>query len=94
MADLSITAAVSDADRDAIADAVAERLRPLLDTRPRLVDADALAAALSVSRPTVDRLRAAGVIPSIGAGRLRRYDVDAVVAAMATTSEAGAADHA
>ena len=92
MANLSITAAVDPNDVDAIAESVADRLRPMLETRPRLVDADALAAMLSLSRPSIDRMRAAGVIPSIGSGRLRRFDPDAVIAALASQNEGAAAD--
>ena len=91
MADLSIFAAVDAADIDRIAEAVADRLAPLLATRPRLVDADTLAVMLSVSRPTVDRYRASGLIPSVGVGRARRYDPDAVIAAL-SASDGGPAD--
>lgn len=92
MADVSITATVTEADRRAIASEVIDALRPMLTPRPRLVDADTMAAMVSLSRPTIDRLRAAGVIPSVGKGRTRRFDPDAVVAALAK-NKAGAADH-
>ena len=55
---------------DIVADVLAA-LRPLLaeSATPRLVDGDATAAMLSVSRPTLDRLRASGAIPSKRIGR-------------------------
>ena len=92
MADLSITAAIDPADVDTIANAVADRLRPLFESRPRLVDADKLATALSLSRPTIDRMRSNGQIDSIGEGRMRRYDIDDVIAKLKAASKEGAAE--
>ncbi|MEM7473713.1 MAG: helix-turn-helix domain-containing protein [Planctomycetota bacterium] len=69
-------------DRSAIVDGVVDAIRPFLETRPELVDADSIARILSLSRPTIDRLRAEGVIPSIGEGRMRRYDPAAVIEAL------------
>ncbi|TWU24899.1 Helix-turn-helix domain protein [Novipirellula galeiformis] len=91
MADLSITASVSPEDRAAIVADVVAAMRPLLSEshEPRLVDGDRMADLLGVSRPTVDRLRAAGEIPSVLLGRRRLYQPAAVVAALAAANENG-----
>ncbi|MEM9368518.1 MAG: helix-turn-helix domain-containing protein [Planctomycetota bacterium] len=82
----------ADDRRELIADLLTE-LEPIIarQASPRLVDADELARLLSLSRPTIDRLRAANVIPSIGDGRMRRYDPDAVIAALSAHKKE--ADH-
>lgn len=48
-----------------------------------LVAPDQLAKRLGVSRRTVQRLTAAGVLPCIRIGSLIRYDADKVVAVLA-----------
>ncbi len=48
-----------------------------------LVSPDQLAERLGISRRTVQRLTATGLIPCIRIGRLIRYDADKVVAALA-----------
>lgn len=69
---------------DAISSEVMSRLEPALakSAAPMLVDGDEMARLASVSRPTIDRLRAADEIPSIPAGRRRLYDPAAVIAAL------------
>ncbi len=77
-----------DTDRDElvaeIVAGVVESIRPLLaeSATPRLVDGEVMAGMLSVSRPTLDRMRADGSVPSVTIGRRRLYDPDAVVAAI------------
>ncbi|QDV81671.1 Helix-turn-helix domain protein [Stieleria magnilauensis] len=76
---------IDDSFFDKVADRVLQTIRPelYLVTRPELVDADTLARLLSVSRPTVDRLRRDGVIPSIPIGpRCRRFNTSKVIAAL------------
>jgi excisionase family DNA binding protein len=48
-----------------------------------LASPDQLAERLGISRRTVQRLTATGLIPCIHIGRLIRYDADKVVAALA-----------
>ncbi|GAA4455343.1 hypothetical protein GCM10023156_29170 [Novipirellula rosea] len=79
---------------EAVASAVYAKMQPLLATAsaPRLVDGDRLAELLGVSRPTVDRMRSSGEIPSVSIGRRRLYDPNAVIAALGESSnEKGAA---
>lgn len=77
-----------DTDRDElirdVAAAVVAQIRPLLASKsgPRLVDGEKLAELTSLSRPTIDRLRASGRIPSIPVGSRRLYRPEAVVAAL------------
>ncbi|EMI52571.1 hypothetical protein RSSM_06004 [Rhodopirellula sallentina SM41] len=56
---------------------------------PMLVPPDEMARLAGISRPHLDRLRAAGKIPSILVGRARRYEPSKVIEALA----AGGADH-
>jgi excisionase family DNA binding protein len=56
-----------------------------------LVDVDALAAALGCSKWTVYRLAAKGRIPSVCIGRKRRFELDAVIAALRTQPAAASA---
>ncbi|MCR9293900.1 MAG: DNA-binding protein [bacterium] len=93
MADLNITATLSPDDRDTIVTAVVDALRPMIEARTELlVDGDRLAEMIGMSRPTVDRLRAAGIIPSVLSGRCRRYDPAAVIDALRKHSCGGADD--
>ncbi|GAA5509521.1 helix-turn-helix domain-containing protein [Novipirellula caenicola] len=80
----------------AISASVVEALQPLLSksSKPSLEDGDGMAALLGVSRPTVDRKRAAGEIPSITIGSRRLNQPDAVIAALAAASEKGGDGHA
>lgn len=74
------------------ADVMAE-LRPVLSasSSPLLVDGDEMARLAGVSRPLIDRMRAAGTIPSMMAGRRRLYRPDDVIDALAQKN--GGADH-
>jgi excisionase family DNA binding protein len=56
-----------------LADAIAERLAERFPSADDLVDVHGAAKALNCSVPTVERLVAAGKIPSIKVGRLRRF---------------------
>ncbi|TWT73304.1 helix-turn-helix domain-containing protein [Allorhodopirellula solitaria] len=80
---------------DAIAAAVLDQIRPALSesSAPLLVDRDEMARLASISPPMVDKLRAAGTIPSVLAGRRRLYRPDAVIEALtaATRNEKGGA---
>ena len=72
---------------DAIADAVADRLRidavqDVAPNRASELDKHGVATLLDVSVPTVERHTSAGLIPSYTVGRLRRYNRDAVLAAV------------
>ncbi|QDS94892.1 hypothetical protein FF011L_36740 [Roseimaritima multifibrata] len=83
MPDLQFRANLAQEDRDAIAQSVTEALRPLIESRQTLlVDGDRMAKMLSISRPHLDKLRAAGAIPSLLLGHSRRYDPAAVMAAI------------
>jgi excisionase family DNA binding protein len=75
--------------REITAEVVAA-MRPVLADSfpPLLVDGDRMASLLSVSRPTIDRMRADGVIPSVLIGRRRLYQPDAVVAALSNAQGA------
>lgn len=79
---------------EAITAAVVAELRPMIEasTEPMLVDGDRMAELVGISRPNLDRLRAAGIVPSVSVGRRRLYRPDAVVAALETQA-AGGADH-
>ncbi|TWT88006.1 MerR family transcriptional regulator [Neorhodopirellula pilleata] len=77
--------------RAAIVADVVEAITPLLaeSTDPLAVGPGEMARRLSISRPTLDRLRAAGVIPSVMAGpteRCRRYVPADVLAALTAAS--------
>ncbi|WP_372718884.1 helix-turn-helix transcriptional regulator [Novipirellula sp.] len=80
----------------AITAAVLAALMPLLSesSEPRLVGGDAMADLLGVSRPTVDRARAAGEIPSIMIGSRRLYQPEAVIAALAAANKKRGDGHA
>ena len=54
---------------------------------PLLVDGYEMARLLSVSRPTIDRLRATGKIPSVLVGSSRRYLPNDVVAALKSEAQ-------
>lgn len=90
----TITLSLSADDRRELIKEIVKALEPIIEKQssPRLVDADELARLMSMSRPTIDRLRADRLIPSIGEGRKRRFDPDAVIAALEATNEKGA-DH-
>lgn len=68
---------------DIISDVV-EVVRELLHeaSQPQLVGGDRLAELLETSRPTIDRLVKSGAIPSVSIGRLRRFEVRAVIDAL------------
>jgi hypothetical protein len=72
MPEVSITTALSDDDRESIIQGVLAAIKPLLDTRPELVDADTMAAITGVSPATLDRLRRAGQIPATPIRRHRK----------------------
>lgn len=82
---------------DAIAAAVLEKLRPAFteSSAPLLVDRDEMARLASISPPMVDKLRAAGAIPSVMAGRRRLYRPADVIDALAaaTKNEKGGASN-
>ncbi len=63
---------------DALAERVASRLGAKVDA-DALIDARAVANLLGCSVPTVERLTRSGEIPSVKAGRLRRYQRSAVL---------------
>ena len=64
-----------------IVQAVARELASM-KPQPLLVSGDELAELISVSPSTVDRLTREDRIPSVKIGKLRRYNPDAVVAAL------------
>lgn len=71
--------------------AVMKELRPTLSasSSPMLVDGDEMARLASVSPQLIDKLRAAGTIPSVMAGRRRLYQPDAVIDALANEKGGG-----
>ncbi|MEL6894981.1 MAG: helix-turn-helix domain-containing protein [Planctomycetota bacterium] len=73
------------AEIEAIADAVAERLVPRsqAETHRPVVTRDQLAKLLQCSNDTIDRWRKSGRIPSIGTDGTRRYIVADVLEALA-----------
>jgi len=87
----TITLSLSDDDTRNIVDGVVKALTPIIEKQsaPLLVDADELARLLSLSRATIDRLRADGVITSIGEGRLRRYDPNVSIAELSSNGTEG-----
>lgn len=58
---------------DLLADAIAERLVTRAPSGDELLDIHGAAKLLNCSVPTVERLVAAGRIPSLKVGRLRRF---------------------
>lgn len=58
---------------DQLADAIVDRLAERLPKPDDLLDIQGAARELKCSVPTVERLVAAGKIPSIKVGRLRRF---------------------
>ena len=91
MADLNITASLAPEDRDAIVTAVVDALRPMFESRTELlVDGNRMAELAGVSRPTIDRARSEGLIPSVMVRGARRYDPVAVVGALRMHSCGGA----
>jgi len=85
---------LSGVDRDELIDELVDRLvqalRPVIceSSEPLLVDGDRMAELAGVSRPTIDRLRADGSIPSILVGRRRLYSPPDVIDALSTRLEA------
>ncbi len=66
-----------------IADVVAMRLEPLLETRQRrLVDRIAMARMANIGTATLDRLVTSKRIPSVLINRRRLFDPDAVIMAL------------
>ncbi|MEM6778212.1 MAG: helix-turn-helix domain-containing protein [Planctomycetota bacterium] len=83
MPEVIIHSTMSPEDRTAIVNDLVDALRPMLESRAKeLVDGDELARMLSVSRPHIDRLRAAGKIPSVMVGGSRRYRPVEVIEAL------------
>lgn len=96
MAELYLRGVDAEQLRADIARDVVALLRPVLieSTEPRLVDFDRMLELLPVSRPMLERMIAAGDVPSVKVGRRRMFQPAAVVSALvdATANEAGAAD--
>lgn len=90
----TIAISLSDDDTRKVIDGVVNALTPIIERQssPLLVNADELARLLSLSRPTIDRLRSAGVISSIGEGRLRRFDPIVAIAEWSSHENGGAND--
>lgn len=74
---------------DAVADRVASRLAAQSDSEA-LLDSYGAAALLRCSVPTIERLTAAGELPSVKVGRLRRYSRAALIERL---SKKGGCDH-
>ncbi|KLU05707.1 hypothetical protein RISK_002339 [Rhodopirellula islandica] len=91
---MEIASTTPDELADRVTNSVVEQLRHLIQesSNPILVDSDEMARLASISRPTLDRLRSAQVVPSVLVGRRRLYRPDAVVAALEAQA-AGGADH-
>ena len=72
-----------------IAAEVVAALRPVLaeSAEPQLVDGDCMADRAGISRPTLDRLRAKGLIPSVLIGRRRLYLPAAVIEALLSNED-------
>lgn len=78
---------------ESLADALAERVASRLSGRvsdDAMIDARAVAELLNCSVPTVERLARSGEIPSVKAGRLRRYQRSAVLSRL---NKKGGPDH-
>ena len=72
-----------------ITDKVVAEIKPLIEAArpPLLVDANEMARLIDVSRATLDRWIVAGIVPSIGDGRLRRFEPAAVIDALRDLGE-------
>lgn len=79
---VEIIATLSDEDRAKLICDIVEAIEPLLHQRPELIPGDVMSTILSVSLPTLDRLRRAGVVPSVTIGKRRLYRPEAVIAAI------------
>jgi len=87
MSSIEITTALSDQDREAIISGVVARIEPMLNARPALVPTDTMSAIAGISPATLDRLRRAGIVPSVQIGNRRLYRPEAVIAALEARSE-------
>lgn len=77
---------------DRIADAVAERLAdqlPAPERQDELKDEPTMADRLKVSQQTLQRMRAAGVVPCVKLGRRVLYQPCEVLAALTTQKKGG-----
>ena len=90
---IEVELALSQSDRETIVREVLEGVRQLLEDRPALVDGDRLAKILGISRATIDRLVAAGKLPSIKAGRRRLYCPDECLDALLRLAKSNGGDH-
>jgi excisionase family DNA binding protein len=72
-----------------LADAIAQRLSGRVEVGDPIGDVHDAARWLGVSVPTIERLVKAGLIPSIKAGRSRRFQKSKVLAA----GEQGGSNH-
>jgi excisionase family DNA binding protein len=75
---MSLTPHEIDTLADALAERVASRLSGRVDA-DAMIDKQAVAELLGCSVPTVERLTRSGEIPSVKAGRLRRYQRSAIL---------------
>ncbi len=84
MPDLILRDTEPDALAQAVAAIVLTQLKPLLAEaqEPRLVTRDRMAELLTISVPMLDRMRAAGSIPSVMIGARRLYAPADVIAAL------------
>jgi hypothetical protein len=81
---LILTPADVHALADLLATHVAERLGPALASRQRrLVDRTTMSNLVDIGTATLDRLVAAGRVPSVLVGKRRLFDPDAVISALA-----------
>jgi phage terminase Nu1 subunit (DNA packaging protein) len=71
------------AELDRLVDRIAEAVAAKLASQPKLVDRHQLSEIIGVSVPSIERLQAAGRLPVVRVGRLVRYDVSTVIAALA-----------
>ncbi len=84
---------LSPVEIDRLADAVADRVAVKLAAQSDpdgLMDVHGAAAFYACSVPTVERLTAAGEIPSLKVGRLRRYSRAALIE---KSNKKGGCDH-
>ena len=87
MADIKFSTELSEQNLSSIIEGVVQALSELLATKPALVDKETMAAILSISIPTLDRMQRAEKIPSIKIGSRRLYQPDSVIAAIEVTNE-------